>query len=142
MNRLEKALVVLLRLSAVLLLTAIVPAVMPFAWMKTIHRLLGMGELPEGPIIGYLTRSLSAMYALHGGLLLFVSLDVRRFLPVVKCLAVLAMAFGIGMLVLDLVVGMPLFWVLCEGPFVVVLGGVMFWLTGWIQDRTPEGKIA
>ena len=55
MNRPEKALVLLLRLSAVLLLTAIVPAVMPFAWMKSIHRLLGMGELPEGPIIGYLT---------------------------------------------------------------------------------------
>jgi uncharacterized membrane protein YvlD (DUF360 family) len=142
MNRPEKALVLLLRLSAVLLLTAIVPAVMPFAWMKTIHRLLGMGELPEGPIIGYLTRSLSAMYALHGALLLFLSLDVRRFLPLVKCLAVLGIVFGVGMIVLDLVVGMPLFWVLCEGPFVVVLGGVMFWLTGWIQDRSPKGRIA
>ena len=54
-GRYERTLVWLLRLSAVLLLTAIVPAVMPFAWMKAIHRLLGMGELPEGPIIGYLT---------------------------------------------------------------------------------------
>jgi hypothetical protein len=140
MNRPEEVLVLLLRFSAVLLLTAIMPAVMPFAWMKTIHRLLGMGELPEGPIIGYLTRSLSAMYALHGALLLFISLGVRRFLPVVKCLAGLAILFGIGMVALDVVVGMPLFWVLCEGPFVVVLGGVMFWLTGWIQDRPAEDR--
>jgi pseudouridine-5'-phosphate glycosidase len=63
MNRSEKALVILLRASAVLLLTAVIPVVMPFVWMKDIHRQLGMGELPEGPIIGYLTRSLSAMYA-------------------------------------------------------------------------------
>jgi hypothetical protein len=130
----EKALVWLLRISAVVLLTALVPAVMPFAWMQDIHRSLGMGELPEGPIIGYLTRSLSAMYAMHGALLFFVSWDVRRFLPVVKCLAVLAVLFGIGMLVLDVMVGMPFCWVVGEGPFIVVLGGVMLWLAGRVQD--------
>ena len=41
MDRYEKTLVLLLRLSAVLLLTAIIPAVMPFAWMGEIHRQLG-----------------------------------------------------------------------------------------------------
>jgi succinate dehydrogenase hydrophobic anchor subunit len=130
MNRSEKALVVLLRASAVLLLTAVIPAVMPFAWMKDIHRQLAMGELPEGPIIGYLTRSLSAMYAIHGAILLFVSLDVRRYLPVVKFLAVLCVVFGIGMIVLDVIVGMPMSWVLGEGPFIVALGGIMLWLAG------------
>ena len=54
MNRYERVLVVLMRISAVVLLTALVPTVMPFAWMKEIHRWLGMGELPEGPIVGYL----------------------------------------------------------------------------------------
>ena len=134
MNHSERALVILLRFSAVLLLTAMIPAVMPFGWMKDMHRLLGMGELPEGPIIGYLTRSLSAMYAMHGALLFFVSLDVRRFLPVVKCLAVLGILFGVGMLVLDIVVGMPLPWIACEGPFIVVLGGMLLWLTGHVQE--------
>ena len=107
MNRPEKVLVIIMRLAAVMLLTALIPVVMPFAWMKDIHRLLGMGELPEGPIMGYLTRSLSAMYAMHGALVFFVSLDVRRYLPVVKCLAVLGLVFGSGMLVLDIMVGMP-----------------------------------
>lgn len=131
----EKALAWLLRISAVVLLTALVPAVMPFAWMQEIHRSLGMGELPEGPIVGYLTRSLSAMYAMHGALLFFVSWNVRRFLPVVKCLAVLAVLFGMGMLVLDVMVGMPLSWVVGDGPFIVVLGGVMLWLAGRMADR-------
>jgi hypothetical protein len=68
------------------------------------------------------------MYALHGAIVFFDSLDVRRYLPVVKCLGVLAAMFGIGMIVLDIVVGMPTFWILCEGPFIIVVGGVMFWL--------------
>jgi hypothetical protein len=140
MERFEKALVLLLRISAVVLLTAIVPAVMPFAWMKDIHRLLGMGELPEGPIVGYLTRSLSAMYALHGALVFFVSLDVRRHLPVIKCLAVLGIGFGAGLLVLDVAVGMPLPWIIGEGPFVILLGGVMLWLALKVQDGSTGGK--
>jgi hypothetical protein len=139
-NLAEKALMVLLRLAGVLLLTAVVPAVMPSAWMEEIHRRLGMGELPEGPIIGYLTRSVSAMYAMHGALVLFVSSDVRRFLPVVKCLAGLTILFGIGMVALDVMVEMPPYWVLCEGPFIVVLGGVLLWLSGQVEDRPAEDR--
>jgi len=112
------------------LLAAVIPAVMPFAWMDEIHRQLDMGDLPRGPIMGYLTRSLSAMYAMHGGLVLFVSLDVRRFLPVIKCLAVLIVIFGIGMIVLDIMVGMPWFWVLGEGPIIIIFGGILLWLAG------------
>jgi hypothetical protein len=128
MNNHEKALAIVLRIAAVILLTALIPSVMPFAWMKDIHRQLGMGELPDGAIVGYLTRSLSAMYALHGAIVWFVSWDVRRYLPVVKCLAVLAVVFGAGMLVLDVMVGMPPAWTASEGPLVIVLGGVMLWL--------------
>ena len=131
---------VLLRLAGVLLLTAVIPAVMPFAWMKDIHRLLGMGELPEGPIMDYLTRSLSLMYAMHGALVFFLSLDIRRFLPAVKFLAVLGIVFGVGMLVLDVMVGMPPSWIAGEGPFIVVLGGVMLWLTGQIRETSGTGS--
>jgi hypothetical protein len=134
MTRSEKALVVVLRFGGVLLLTAVIPAVMPFAWMDLIHRQLGMGELPEMPITGYLTRSLSAFYALHGVVVLFVSFDVRRFRPVVKCLAALCIVFGAGMIVLDVWVGMPLPWVLGEGPSIIVLGGVLLWLAGRVQS--------
>ncbi len=131
-SRFEKALVVLLRFEAIILLTALVPAVMPFEWMKDIHRNLGMGELPDGHILGYLTRSLSVMYAMFGAMLLFVSLDVRRFLPVVRFIGVLGIMFGLGMLLLDLAVGMPPFWVVSEGPFIFFLYSVVFWLSGHV----------
>ena len=131
----EKVLVWLLRISGVILLIALVPVVMPFSWMQVIHRQLGMGDLPAGPIVGYLTRSLSLFYALHGALIIFVSLDIRRYLPVVKFLAVVAILFGVSMVVLDSAVGMPLYWILCEGPFVVPLGIVMLWLAGRIPEH-------
>jgi hypothetical protein len=140
MNRYENTLVVLLRIAGAILLTALIPAVMPFAWMQNIHSRLGMGELQERPIVGYLTRSVSLMYAMHGALVLFVSLDVRRYLPVVKCLAVLAVLFGMGMLVLDFTVRMPSSWTACEGPFIAILGGVMLWLTGRVQ-HSSGGRI-
>ena len=107
MNRYEKVLVLLLRLDGIIMLAALLPSMMPLAWMKEVHRCLGMGELPDGPIIGYLTRSLSLMYAMHGAVLFFVSFDVRRFLPVVKFVAVLTILFGLWMTALDVVVGMP-----------------------------------
>ena len=84
-------------------------------------------------MIDYLTHSLSAMYTMHGAVVFFVSLDVRRYLPVVKCLAVLAILFGIGMIVLDVVVGMPILWILCAGPHIVVLNGVLLWLAGRVE---------
>ena len=60
------------------MLTALGAVVMPFEWMNSIHRQVGLGELPHVPIVGYLTRSISGLYALHGALLLFLAGDVRR----------------------------------------------------------------
>lgn len=121
----ERSLVLFLRFNAVLLLIAIVPALMPLEWMAAVHRALGLGELPDGLIVSYLTRSLSAMYAVHGAIVYFVSLDVRRHLPVVKCLAWLAIIFGGGMVVLDVSIGMPALWTLGEGPVVIAMGLVV-----------------
>ena len=130
----EKVLVWLLRISGIILLTALVPVVMPFGWMQVIHRYLGMGELPTGPIMGYLTRSLSLFYAMHGALIIFVSLDIRRYRPIVKFLAVVSILFGIGMTVLDAAVGMPLYWIMFEGPLVIPLGVAILWLACKIDE--------
>ena len=60
-----------------------------------------------------------------------------RYVPVVKCLAVLGIVFGCSMLVLDIAVGMPARWIAGEGPFIIVVGGVMFWLAGRVQLTVP-----
>jgi hypothetical protein len=128
MNRHERVLIFLLRCDAIILLTAVLPAVMPFVWMQEVHRFLGMGELPEGPIMGYLTRSLSVMYAMHGAVTLYVSFDVRRYLLIVKFMAVLGILFGLWLTGIDIAVRMPLFWTISEGPFIFLLSATVRWL--------------
>lgn len=122
MMRPEKAVQWLLRIDAVVLVTAFIPVAMPTAWMQEIHRRLGMGELPTGSIVEYLTRSLSLLYAVHGVFLFWLAADVRRYLPLVKLAATLAIVFGAAMLPLDIAAGMPLYWILGEGPWIAILG--------------------
>ncbi|MGA2060817.1 MAG: hypothetical protein ABSG67_10080 [Thermoguttaceae bacterium] len=119
--RAEKILAILLRITAGVLLLALAPVFFPQAWMAAINRAVGLGELPDTAIVGYLTRSLSAMYAFHGALMLYVSLDVRRYRPLIICLAALGMVFGAFMLSLDIRLGMPVAWTICEGPVIIVL---------------------
>jgi len=135
MSTAEKVLVLLLRAAAVMMMLAVVPAVMPFAWMEAVSRYVGLEELPNAPIVDYLTRSLSAIYALHGALILFLSFDVQRYLPVIKCLIALGFVFGIGMLVLDFAVELPLMWTLCEGPFILIMCLVLWLLAGRVDTN-------
>jgi hypothetical protein len=135
MNGYERILVWLLRLGGAVMLTALAAIVMPFDWMNLIHQRAGLGELPHVPIVGYLTRSISALYALHGALLVFLAGDVRRYLPVVRFLAMAGAVFGGVMLGIDWAVGMPSQWTVAEGPYVIALSAVILWLTG--RKRFP-----
>jgi hypothetical protein len=130
MDRNERILVWLLRISGVLMLTALGAVVMPYDWMNAIHRQQGLGELPHVPIVSYLTRSISALYALQGALLVFAAGDLRRYLPVVRFLALAGVVFGAMMVGIDWAVGMPLLWTIGEGPWVILLAVVIFWLAG------------
>lgn len=104
--------------------------VMPYDWMNTIHGQAGLGDLPHVPIVGYLTRSISALYALLGALLMFLAGDVRRYLPVVRFLAVAGVVFGAMMLAIDCAVGMPLPWTIAEGPYVLAVSAVVLRFSG------------
>ena len=46
--------------------------------MVAMHADLGLGRLPDAPIVGYLARSTSAFYAIEGGLFWVVSIDLVR----------------------------------------------------------------
>ena len=132
----ERLLILLLRLCAVCLLVALVPAFMPFSWMMTIHRAIGLGELSETPLNQHLTRSLSAVYALQGALMLVVSFDVRRYWPIIRFLGWANVLLGAFLLALDHFAGLPLFWILSEGPSVIATGLLILWLThGGAENR-------
>ncbi len=123
-GRAETILVWMLRIVAATSITAIVPAVMPLAWMDAVHRALGMGPLPEGPVVEYLARSLSGFYAVHGILLWILVGDIHRYGPVLTVFLVTTLVGGLGLFVVDLAAGLPAFWIAGEGPFIVAFSTV------------------
>jgi len=122
MNRAERRLAALLRAVGLLDLGALLAVLLPGEWMAEIHLALGLGELPQAPIVAYLTRSASAVYALHGAVLLLAATDVRRYERLIAVLAYGAIAIGLVLAAIDLFARMPLWWTLVEGPLYVLFG--------------------
>jgi hypothetical protein len=134
----ERMLVLLLRAIAVAAALAVVPVFMPHRWMDVCHRWLGLGSLPELPVIVYLTRSLSAMYVFHAGVLWIVARDVRRYAPLVTYLAAAFITFGLVTLWIDLHAGLPWPWVASEGPLGIAFGAAMFALKPNLSTDRPS----
>ncbi len=125
----------LLRILGALTLTALVGTVMPTGWMAEVNDRLGLEPLVRSPLTEYLTRSLSAVYALFGALTLFVSRDVGRHQPFILFAGKLTMLLGVFLTVLDFWAGMPAHWSWTEGPPTVALGGWMVWLARRVESR-------
>ena len=131
-----RLLIIILRIMGAISLTAIVFVFVPYAWMNSIHQMLDLGVLPSEPIVGYLARSTSAFYALLGGLLIVLSLDVRRCRNVLEYLGFAISIFGLMLVFVDWVEGLPFYWKMWEGPFVFIFGIVLLILT----RRIPQDE--
>ncbi|MCP4664043.1 MAG: hypothetical protein GY856_52335 [bacterium] len=127
-TRQERVLVFLLRLSGATMLPAFAAIFLPVDWMAATHRWLGLGEFPVAPIVDYLTRSISALYGIHGGLLILVSGNVRRYAGVILYLIVMGFVFGVLLLGIDFYAGLPTSWSVGEGPMIIVLSAVLLLL--------------
>jgi len=116
-------------------LSAAIFVAAPYSWMNAIHQWLGLGVLPDAPVVGYLARSTSAFYAMLGGLLWVLSFDVRRFRPVLLYLGWATVAMGLTLFVVDWVEGLPQFWRFWEGPLDAGLGVAILRLV-WRCDHS------
>lgn len=123
--RQEKILILILRLSAIVLLLAFPMILLPVEWMAATHRWLGLGEFPASPLVDYLTRSISFLYGFHGGLLLLVASDIRRYRGLLVYVIAMGFAFGVAIIPIDLHAGLPLYWVKGEGPLIIITALVM-----------------
>ena len=130
----EAALKILLRWIGTASIIALVFVAAPHAWMDSIHRDLGMGPLPDAPVVGYLARSTSALYALLGGLFWVLSFDLARHRKVLVYLGRVVPILGVILFAVDRAEGLPLFWQAWEGPALVVIGLVIFFLGRRIRE--------
>jgi hypothetical protein len=142
MTKADKALVLFLRTLGVGSLFALVPVFMPFSWMATAHHWLGLGEMPAAPVVEYLARSASALYALFGALFLMVASDLDRYRPLVQFLGVAFTLLVPVFLFIDLAAGMPWWWTASEGPGSIVVGAVLFLLARpGHREGGPSGEL-
>ncbi|MEM7454650.1 MAG: hypothetical protein AAF456_09900 [Planctomycetota bacterium] len=126
----------LLFLAGGMLLLAVVPIFFPVSLMAQIHGLVGLGEFPEDPIVLYLARSTSLLYAVHGSVMLTVALNLNRYQGMVPLLGWLHIVIGIAMLGIDLTAPMPWYWTAFEGG-PIALGGVLIL---WLNTRAFPGQ--
>jgi hypothetical protein len=133
----ENFLRLFLRIVGSVSLLAFFCMLMPHAWMNATHQWLGMGRLPDEPIVGYLAKSTCAFYALLGGLLWVLSFDLRRHRFVLCYLGATFIFFGLLLFCLDLLEGLPLFWRLCEGPIDATFGIIILYMSYRIGRQAP-----
>ena len=124
--RRKTLLIYLLRACGLIDLLALGMALIPSSWIIIAHGHLGMGRFPEESIALYLARSSSLMYAVHGILLIFVSFDIDRYLPLIRLLAWVALVHGTILIGIDCYSGMPWWWTCIEGPLLIAWGMVVF----------------
>ncbi|MFO8012644.1 MAG: hypothetical protein R6X20_04980 [Phycisphaerae bacterium] len=115
----------ILRVTGTALLFALPFAFIPREWHAVIHEWIGLGPYPDGPVIDYLVRSVSGMYVLSGLFCWLVATDLRRYGPMVQFLGWTSIAFGVLMTVVDVMLGLPWWWIAGEGPEAIVLGAIL-----------------
>jgi hypothetical protein len=103
---------------------------LPTRWIDAVNRAAGLEDVGDSRLSGYLVRSTSALYALHGALLLFMSFDAARFLPVIRFLGWLAIVHGAILVFIDTSVGMPWWWCAVEGPVFALCGAAVLRMSG------------
>ena len=137
MSRQERIFQLALRVLGTSCLSATLFVFVPFEWMNSIHQQLGLGNLPDTPIVGYLARSTSAFYAMLGGLLWMLSFDVRRHRAVLRYLGLAIIVFGMALFGVGWQVGLPIWWRLWEGQIDCAFGIVILWLASRTGDSDP-----
>jgi hypothetical protein len=117
-----------LRFAAFIELLALPTMFLPWAWMNATHQWLGLGDLPNTPMISYLTRALAGMYAFHGAITWFISNDVERYRSFIRFLGWATLLFGGVLLGIDLSSELPWYWSWVEGPSLMASGLIIILL--------------
>ena len=141
-RRTEAFLRFVLRWIGTVSLLALVAIVMPYSWMDATHQWLGLGRLPDQPIVGYLARSVSALYALLGGLFWTLSFDLQRHRPTLCFLGAAIIILGAVLTGIDWIERLPLFWRLWEGPWVMIMGAAIAWPAFRLKPESETGVIS
>ena len=128
MNR-ERLLLWLLRLAGATELLAFIAVVMPRSWMAISHTWLGLGEMPDGPLLMFMIRQASYTYGVHGLSLWLIASNVKRFRPFVIFNGIAFLIAAPVFLWIDLTSGMPLWWAVSDPASCGLFGAALLSLS-------------
>ena len=134
MNR-QRLLVWSLRLAGAVEIFAFIAVVMPRSWMEISHAWLGMGQMPDGPLIMFMIRQASYTYGIHGLSLWVLASDVERFRPLIVFNGIAFLVAAPVFFLIDLTSGMPLWWAVSDPMSCGFFGVLLLWLSLG-KDRT------
>ena len=126
--RRERGLKWFLRLVGVADLLAVVVVFLPTEWLALVHEAVGLGELPQGRIVGYLARSTSLLYGIHGAMLLVLANDIVRYRALIRWYGRVIAVAGVLLIGVDIAEAMPVWWTVFEGTAVVGIGATILTL--------------
>lgn len=119
----------LLRLAGAVEILAFVSVVMPRSWMEASHEWLGIGAVPDGPILMFMIRQASYAYGMHGISLWIIASDVVRFRPLVIFTGFAFLLAAPVFFLIDYTSGMPLWWTIADTIGCGFFGGALLLLT-------------
>ena len=109
---------------------------LPRETMVAINLWLGLTPLVDTPLVLYLARSTSGLYALRGLSYFIAASDPVRFRPFIVFIGATNVAFGVALGVIGVTAGMPPWWTVLESPFVIGSGILILVLVRWVpRDR-------
>ncbi|MCM3872014.1 MAG: hypothetical protein ND895_15120 [Pyrinomonadaceae bacterium] len=124
----------LLRLAGAVEILAFVSVVMPRSWMEGSHAWLGLGKMPDGPIIMFMIRQASYTYGMHGVSLWILASDVIRFRPLIRFNGISFLLAGPVFFLIDYHSGMPWFWTILDALGCGFFGAALLWLSRTNQN--------
>ena len=107
---------------------AFIAVAMPRSWMEVSHLWLGLGEMPEGPLIMFMIRQASYTYGMHGVSLWVLASDVDRFRPLVTLNGVSFLLAALVFFLIDYTSGVPLWWTAADTLACALFGAAVLWL--------------
>jgi hypothetical protein len=119
----------LLRLVGLTEMLAFCAVIMPRSWMEASHAGLGLGQMPEGSLLMFMIRQASYAYGMHGISLWILSMDVRRFRPLILLNGFSFLLAGPVFFIIDYIEKIPWWWTLIDGPSCAFFGAAMLWLS-------------
>lgn len=124
----------LLRLSGAVEMLAFLAVVMPRSWMEIAHAWIGLGAMPDGPIIMFMIRQASYTYGVHGLSLWVIASNVERFRTLVIFNGFAYLLAAPVFFLIDYTAGMPFWWTLGDLLGCGGFGAALLWLT----SRNPR----